>query len=112
MPATDFFHVDCAGRVKSQVSTTGRILEPHTRPEDLDAWDLTLTCGHTVRRTQHRDHGDRRSWRVAECATGEQRRGVIAAERIGPAGDPFLTCCPAANIRPSSKHGSSTDGKS
>jgi hypothetical protein len=39
-----------------------------TRPEDLDDWDLVLTCGHTVRRTRHRDHGERHSWRVAECA--------------------------------------------
>jgi hypothetical protein len=34
-----------------------RILSSHpARHEDQDAWDLTLTCGHTVRRTQHRDH--------------------------------------------------------
>jgi hypothetical protein len=39
-----------------------------TRPEDLDDWDLVLTCGHTVRRTRHRDHGERHYWRVTECA--------------------------------------------
>jgi hypothetical protein len=54
------------------------------RPEDQDAWDLKLTCGHTVCRTQHRAH-DRYSARVVECPMCEQRRGVICAERIGPA---------------------------
>jgi len=65
-----------------------RILSSHpARHEDQDAWDLTLTCGHTVRRTQHRDH-DRYGARVVECPTCEQRRGVIAAQHIGPADDP------------------------
>ena len=71
-----------------QIERVSQVLSSvRTRPEDLDAWDVTLTCGHTVRRTQHRDH-DRYSWRVVECATCGQRRGVITAERIGPADDP------------------------
>ena len=60
-----------------------------TRPEDLDDWDGVLTCGNTVRRTQHRDHGERLSWRVTERAACGQHRGVITAQRIGRAGDPF-----------------------
>jgi hypothetical protein len=71
-----------------QIEKVTRIFSSaRTRPEDLDGWDLTLTCGHTVRRTQHRDHGDRHSWLVVECVTCRQRRGVTA-QRIGPAGDP------------------------
>jgi hypothetical protein len=58
------------------------------RSEDQDAWDLELTCGHAARRTQHRDH-DRYSARVVECPVCEQRRGVISAERVGPADDPI-----------------------
>jgi hypothetical protein len=62
-----------------------------TRPEGLDAWDLMLTCGHTVRRAQHRDHGDRHSWQVTECAQCGQRRGVVSAQRTGPARRPRRT---------------------
>jgi hypothetical protein len=69
------------------VRVTHILSSARIRPEDLDAWDLALTCGHTVRSTQHRDH-DRYSGRVAECAACGQRHGVITAERIGPAGDP------------------------
>jgi hypothetical protein len=71
-----------------QAERVARILSSTcTRAEDLDDWDLVLTCGHTVRRTQHRDHGEWRSWRVTECAACGQRRGVITEQRIGPAGD-------------------------
>jgi hypothetical protein len=68
-----------------QVDRLSQIFSFPRRPEDQDAWDLELTCGHTVRRTQHHDH-DRYSARVVECPMCEQRRGVISAERIGPAG--------------------------
>lgn len=35
----------------SQILSSARM-----RKEDQDDWDLTLTCEHTVRRTQHRDN--------------------------------------------------------
>jgi hypothetical protein len=56
------------------------------RKRELDDWDLTLTCDHVVRRTQHRDHS---YWSggVTECSPCGTRRGVVHAQRIGPAGD-------------------------
>jgi hypothetical protein len=56
------------------------------RTQDLDAWDLTLTCGHIVRRTQHRDH-DRYTAGVTDCPACGTRRGVVTAHRAGPADD-------------------------
>ncbi|MGH3221465.1 MAG: hypothetical protein ACRDPY_22690 [Streptosporangiaceae bacterium] len=57
------------------------------RADDLDAWELTLTCDHVVRRTQHRDKGDRCSTAVTSCPACARRRGVVAARRVGPADD-------------------------
>jgi hypothetical protein len=47
-----------------------------TDNKDLDDWDLTLTCDHVVRYTQHRDH-DRCSARVAYCPACGLRRGIV-----------------------------------
>jgi hypothetical protein len=55
--------------------------------KDLDDWDLTLTCGHVVRRSQHRDH-DRYTTRVTDCPACGFRRGVVHAQRVGPTDDP------------------------
>jgi hypothetical protein len=52
------------------------------RTKDLDAWDLTLTCGHIVRRTQHRDHD-----RYTDCLACGTRRCVVTAQRAGSADD-------------------------
>ena len=60
----------------AQISSSARV-----RKEDLDGWDLTLTCGHVVRRTQHRDH-DRYTGRVTDCPACGMRRGVVTAQRI------------------------------
>jgi primosomal protein N'' len=57
------------------------------RKEDLDDWDLRLTCDHVVRRAQHRDH-DRYAARVADCPCCATRRGVVTARRSGPTDDP------------------------
>lgn len=57
------------------------------RPDDLDAWDLTLTCDHVVRHTQHRDNGDQCGAAVANCPACARRRGVVTARRVGPADD-------------------------
>jgi hypothetical protein len=54
---------------------------------DLDDWDLTLTCDHTLRRTQHRDH-QRYSTSVVQCPTCGKRRGVVDAVHVGPTEDP------------------------
>jgi hypothetical protein len=58
----------------------------HVQQENQDEWELALTCEHLVRRTQHRDH-DRYATPVVDCPDCDTRRGVVAAKRIGPAGD-------------------------
>jgi primosomal protein N'' len=71
-----------------QVEHVARILSSaRVRTEDLDAWDLTLTCDHVVRSTQHRDYGDRYAATVLNCPTCARRRGIVTAARVGPAGD-------------------------
>jgi hypothetical protein len=73
---------------EEQARAIVRILFSHkTDKRDLDDWDLTLTCDHTVRHTQHRDH-QRYSIAVVECPTCGTRRGVVEAVHIGPSGDP------------------------
>jgi hypothetical protein len=54
---------------------------------DLDAWDLMLTCGHVVRRTWHRDHGDRYGAAVTGCPVCAERRRIVTARRAEPAAD-------------------------
>jgi hypothetical protein len=66
----------------TQILSSARV-----RTEDLDAWDLTLTCDHVVRLTQHRDNGDRCGTAVNDCPACGMRRGVVTARRVGPAGD-------------------------
>jgi hypothetical protein len=69
-----------------QIEQVGRILSSAgVRLEDLDAWDLTLTCDHVVRHTQHRDYRDRCSTSVTTCPACARRRGVVTARRVGPA---------------------------
>ena len=72
-----------------QAEQIARILSSacRVRSENLDAWDLTLTCDHVVRGTQHRDNGDRYSTAVTDCPACGMRRGVVRARRVGPAGD-------------------------
>jgi hypothetical protein len=70
-----------------QIEQIAQILSSASvRTQDLDAWDLALTCGHVVRRTQHRDH-DRYTTGVTECPECGTRRGVVTAQRRGPADD-------------------------
>jgi hypothetical protein len=71
-----------------QVEQMAQILSSaRLRTQDLDAWDLTLTCGHVVRRTQRRDH-DRYAIGVTDCPECGSRRGVVASERTGSADKP------------------------
>lgn len=73
---------------EAQAKAIAEILfSPKTDKRDLDDWDLTLTCDHTVRRTQHRDH-QYYSTSVAACPTCGKRRGVVEAVHIGPTDDP------------------------
>jgi hypothetical protein len=53
-------------------------------PADLMVWELTHTCGHAVRRTQHQDHKEWNLYSTYECQEcGGEIRGVINAVRIG-----------------------------
>ncbi|MEU1456868.1 hypothetical protein [Streptomyces avermitilis] len=52
--------------------------------ENLDVWDLTLTCDHVVSRSQHRDNSYV-SARVIDCPECGERRGVVQSVRVGPA---------------------------
>lgn len=56
-------------------------------PKNLDAWDLLLTCDHSVQKAQHKEH-DYWSGRVADCPACGTRRGIVTSTRIGPANDP------------------------
>jgi hypothetical protein len=51
---------------------------------ELDEWRLSLTCDHELVRRQHHSN---RTWTTAvvECQDCGTRRGVVQAERIGPA---------------------------
>ncbi|NUK01631.1 hypothetical protein HRW23_12215 [Streptomyces lunaelactis] len=72
---------------EEQAKAIAKILFSHkTDKRDLDDWDLTLTCNHTVRRAQHRDH--QHSTSVVQCPTCGRRRGVVEAVHIGPTEDP------------------------
>ncbi|QNA72010.1 hypothetical protein C8250_008940 [Streptomyces sp. So13.3] len=72
---------------EEQAKAIAEILFSHkTDRRDLDDWDLTLTCDHTVCHTQHRDH-QRYSTAVVNCPTCQTRRGVVEAVHIGPTED-------------------------
>ena len=64
-------------------------------------WELTHTCGHTVRRTQHQDHREWNLYSTYECQEcGGEIRGVISAVRIGPVPEVERREKPAAGRAP------------
>ena len=68
-----------------QIEYIARILSSApARTQDLDAWELTLTCGPVVRRSQHRDHY-RYTTDVTHCPDCGTRRGGVTAQRTDPA---------------------------
>lgn len=70
-----------------QVETVSRLLGGWSAQPDLASlmvWEVTHTCGHTVRRRQHRDHREWNLYSTYECQEcGGEIRGVISAVRIG-----------------------------
>jgi hypothetical protein len=73
---------------KRQIDEVRRLLSSgKADKKDLDDWDLTLTCDHVVRRSQHRDH-EGCTTRVAGCPACGLHRGVVHAQRVGPTDDP------------------------
>ncbi|MBC6463343.1 hypothetical protein [Actinomadura sp. HBU206391] len=73
-----------------QIEAISKILVPavarRTTKDDLDDWDLTLTCDHVVRVQAHRSNRHY-SARVLDCPECNDRRGVVTQQRIGPSGD-------------------------
>lgn len=72
---------------RQRKAIVGILLSHKTDKRELDDWDLTLTCEHTVRETQHRDN-QRYSASVVQCPACGQRRGVVEAVHVGPTEDP------------------------
>jgi hypothetical protein len=68
---------------RDQIEQISRILSSTTQrgPRELATWQLTLTCDHTVERSQHRSS---QSWttRVVECPTCAAYRAVVTSERL------------------------------
>lgn len=65
-----------------QIDQIAAILTGHTpNPSELDHWQLTLTCGHTVDRPQHRT-SQRWATAVTRCPTCANHRGVVESERL------------------------------
>ena len=52
-------------------------------PADLDTWRLTLTCDHTIEKTQHSSN---RHWSASTvtCTTCDRTRGIINSEKLRP----------------------------
>lgn len=66
----------------SQIENISRILNSATRrEEELDVWELTLTCGHRVERSVHYTQ---RYWvgSTTFCADREVTRDIVTSERI------------------------------
>lgn len=72
----------------SQIESISRILNSATRrvEEELDVWELTLTCGHRVERSVHHTQ---RYWvgSTIFCPECEVTRGIVTSERIIEAAD-------------------------
>jgi hypothetical protein len=74
---------------------------PTPNPASLMVWELTHTCGHTARRTQHQDHKEWNLYSIYECQEcGGEIRGVISAVRIGPVPEVERSEKPAAARAP------------
>ena len=69
-----------------QVETVARLLSGRSAqpdPASLMVWEVTHTCGHTVRRKQHRDHREWNLYFAYECQECDgEIRGVISAVQI------------------------------
>lgn len=66
----------------AQLEAVAQILRGHVRrEEELDVWELLLTCGH---RTKHEVHHTQRYWvrSTVRCADCGVTRGVVTSERI------------------------------
>lgn len=60
------------------------LLSRRVDPEDLDTWELMLTCDLIVERSQHRTHERWSSSSVVECPACGRHRGIVTANRLPP----------------------------
>ena len=87
---------------RDQVEQISRILSSATQrgPRELATWRLTLTCDHTVERSQHRSN---QSWttRVVECRTCGAHRAVVTSKRLADTvvDEPAKSATPASTRR-------------
>ncbi|SER53003.1 hypothetical protein SAMN05443377_1026 [Propionibacterium cyclohexanicum] len=66
----------------AQLEAVARIFRnSKTREEDLDIWERTLTCGHTVQQTVHHTNSGP-SFSTQHCADCGVTRGVVSSEKI------------------------------
>lgn len=72
---------------EQQIADISRIMSGWDKPDprELDAWELLLTCDHSV---QHQLHKSNTYWSrsVLDCPTCGEARGVVEAARL-PAPD-------------------------
>jgi hypothetical protein len=82
-----------------QVEAVRRLLDGWLEPDPASqmVWEVTHTCGHTVRRSQHQDHQEWNLYSTYECqGCGGEIRGVISAVRVGPVAEVERAEKPAA----------------
>lgn len=74
----------------SQIEKLAKLFESfgETDPRQLDEWELTLTCDHSTRRTQHRSNGQWNNCGVVPCPECGTTRGIIESRLLGPAVGP------------------------
>lgn len=69
---------------EKQIEAISEILGRHRpNPDELDTWQLTLTCDHTIDKTQHSSHIYWSS-STAACPTCQQTRGIVRSEKLPP----------------------------
>jgi hypothetical protein len=94
-----------------QIEPIARLLQSvaATDPSDLDTWRLTLTCTHTVDRTQHRTN---HSWTssTVHCPDCSHARGVVASEKLPHSPSEMLPNVPDSTVRSSKRLKNSNEG--
>ena len=69
------------GQIQAIRAIFARTSRPN--PTELDTWRLTLTCDHSVDKTQHSSNGHWSATTVT-CPTCDQIRGVVSSDKLPP----------------------------
>lgn len=70
-------------QIKEVAAIFARFSARRPSPEELDTWQLTLTCDHVLQKTQHSSNTYWSS-SVADCPECQQKRGIVTKERLPP----------------------------